>query len=120
MLNEISLGLFYIKEEQKEPIELAYIRFLKGQFDVEINHFAKFDQEENDSGNESDDYIMVEERKYADDFDIDYSHGDYNIIDVDEIQLLSKKLIKSDLDAYSHNRNNLHSDSSIMFKSKAS
>ena len=37
MLNEISLGLFDEKEEEKEPVTMAYIRYIKGQFGVEID-----------------------------------------------------------------------------------
>jgi len=30
MLNEISLGLFDEKEEEKESVQMAYIRYIKG------------------------------------------------------------------------------------------
>lgn len=119
MLNEISLGLFNEKEEQKEPVQSAYVRFIKGQFGVEIDHFVKFDNLQDDHCcSDSDDYIMVDERKYTCDFDINYGVNDPNCLDIEEIHLLSKKFLKTDYDAFSYMRgNNIQSDSSRSIKS---
>ena len=43
--SEVLLNLFEIKEDKKEDIKDGYIRFIKGQYGIDINEFIQNETE---------------------------------------------------------------------------
>ena len=43
--SEVLLSLFEIKEDKKEDIRDGYIRFIKGQYGIDINEFIQNETE---------------------------------------------------------------------------
>ena len=74
MQNEIALGLFDQKENEKESLQEAYLRYIKGQFGVQIDDFLEDSKEfDNDHFEEIEYYFPVKGYTSIDDFNVKYN-----------------------------------------------